>query len=118
VHHVHCESPEAGLFTAVHGTLSFVVWRWAVDPDATQADAAVCHAVALLVAIGLRAWRGRRRRIPWWPTQRRAAPCRCPRRPDPDVDACASARTPPGRPCRAARTGDARQGDGNKPRRM
>lgn len=54
-----------GLFTAVHGTLAFVAWRWAFDAGATRADAAVFHAGVLVLAIALRAWFGRRRRIPW-----------------------------------------------------
>ncbi|MEZ5660881.1 MAG: hypothetical protein R3E83_20930 [Burkholderiaceae bacterium] len=54
-----------GLFTAVHGTLLFVAWRWAVDPQATRADAAASHIAVLIVAIGLRTWYGRRRGIPW-----------------------------------------------------
>lgn len=60
-----------GLFTAVHGTLLFVAWRWVVDAGATRTDAAVCHALVLLAAVALRTWFGRRRRIPWLPTMPR-----------------------------------------------
>lgn len=54
-----------GLFTAVHGTMLFVAWRWLSDPNASRADAAAFHAGVLVVAIGLRVWFGRRRNIPW-----------------------------------------------------
>jgi len=54
-----------GLFTAVHGTLGFVVWRSLAAPEATRADAAAWHAGVLVVALVIRAVVGRRRGIPW-----------------------------------------------------
>lgn len=54
-----------GLFTAVHGTLGFVVWRALVAPDATRADAAAWHAGVLVIALLMRTVVGRRRRLPW-----------------------------------------------------
>lgn len=53
------------LFTAVHGTLGFVLWRSLVAPDATRADAAAWHAGVLVVALALRAWVGHQRQLPW-----------------------------------------------------
>ena len=58
-----------GLFTAVHGTLMFVAWRWAIDPGAARADAAAFHVGVLLAAIAMRAWFGHRRGIPWLPVK-------------------------------------------------
>jgi hypothetical protein len=52
------------LFTAVHGTLLLVVWRWAVDPEAGRPLAAAFQLLALAIAIGLRLWFGRRRGVP------------------------------------------------------
>lgn len=53
-----------GLFTAVHGTLLFVLWRWAFAPEVTRADAAAFHLGVLVIALALRAWFGRRRGVP------------------------------------------------------
>ncbi len=58
------------LFTAVHGTLSFVAWRWSVMPDAPPEAAVGFHALVLAIAIGLRLWFGRRRGVPLRFTQR------------------------------------------------
>lgn len=58
-----------GLFTAVHGTLLFVLWRRFVDVEASRADAAAFHAGVLVVALLLRAWLGRRHGVPWTFTQ-------------------------------------------------
>lgn len=67
-----------GLFTAVHGTLGFVVWRALVAPEATRADAAAWHAGVLVIALLMRAVVGRQRGLPWGfferPAQRRQAP--------------------------------------------
>lgn len=52
------------LFTAVHGTLLLVVWRWAVDPEAGRPLAAAFQLLALAIAIGLRLWFGQRRGVP------------------------------------------------------
>lgn len=60
-----------GLFTAVHGTVLFVLWRWAVQPEAGPAVAAIFHAGVLLVAIRLRLHFGRRRGVPLRFTGRR-----------------------------------------------
>mgnify|MGYP000992548078 CR=1 FL=1 len=54
-----------GLFTAVHGTLGFVVWRTLAAPEATRADAAAWHAGVLVVALAMRAVVGHRRGLPW-----------------------------------------------------
>ncbi len=54
-----------GLFTAVHGTLLFVAWRWAFAPEATRSDAAMWHAGVLVAGLALRWWWGRRRDVPW-----------------------------------------------------
>lgn len=53
------------LFTAVHGTLGFVVWRALAAPEATRADAAAWHVGVLVVALMMRAWVGRQRQLPW-----------------------------------------------------
>ena len=53
-----------GLFTAVHGTLLFVLWRWAVAPDASRWVTASFHLGVLVVAIGLRLAYGRQRGVP------------------------------------------------------
>lgn len=53
------------LFTAVHGTLGFVVWRGLMAPDATRADAAAWHVGVLVVALVMRAVVGRQRHLPW-----------------------------------------------------
>ncbi len=53
------------LFTAVHGTIGFVVWRALVAPDATRADAAAWHAGVLVVAVLMRVVVGRQRGLPW-----------------------------------------------------
>lgn len=63
-----------GLFTAVHGTLGFVLWRTLVAPDATRADAAVWHVGVLVVALLMRAVVGRQRRLPWGFFERSAQP--------------------------------------------
>ncbi len=67
-----------GLFTAVHGTLGFVVWRALAAQEATRADAAAWHAGVLLVALVIRAVVGHRRGLPWGfferPAQTREAP--------------------------------------------
>lgn len=62
------------LSTAVHGTLAFVAWRWAFVPDASRADAAAWHAVALASALAARVWWGRRRQLPWLGLQSTSAP--------------------------------------------
>ena len=54
-----------GLFTAVHGTLGFVVWRALLAPEATRADAAAWHAGVLVIALLIRAVVGRQRGLPW-----------------------------------------------------
>jgi hypothetical protein len=54
-----------GLFTAVHGTLGFVLWRALPAPGATRADAAAWHVGVLVVALLVRAAVGRRRGLPW-----------------------------------------------------
>lgn len=53
------------LFTAVHGTLLFVVWRALVAPDATRADAAAWHLGVLAVALLMRSRVSRQRALPW-----------------------------------------------------
>lgn len=53
------------LFTAVHGTLLFVVWRALLAPEATRADAAAWHLGVLVVALLMRARVGRQRALPW-----------------------------------------------------
>lgn len=52
------------LFTAVHGTFLFVVWRWAVAPDAGREVAAAFHLGVLAVAAVMRLAFGRRRGVP------------------------------------------------------
>lgn len=63
-----------GLFTAVHGTLGFVVWRALMAPDATRADAAAWHAGVLVVAVLMRGVVGRQRGLPWGFFERSAQP--------------------------------------------
>lgn len=53
------------LFTAVHGTLLFVVWRALLAPEANRAHAAAWHAGVLVVALVMRAVIGRQRGLPW-----------------------------------------------------
>lgn len=53
-----------GLFTAVHGTLLFVTWRWLFDPLAGRDVAAGFHLAVLVMAIALRLWWGARRGVP------------------------------------------------------
>ena len=53
-----------GLFTAVHGTLLFVLWRWAAAPDASRMVTASFHIGVLVVAIALRLAYGRQRGVP------------------------------------------------------
>lgn len=53
-----------GLFSAVHGTVLFVAWRWAVDPDAGREAAAAFQVAVLLAALALRLWFGHVRRVP------------------------------------------------------
>jgi hypothetical protein len=60
-----------GLFTAVHGTLGFVVWRAWMAPGATRADAAAWHLGVLVVALMMRAAIGRQRGLPWGFFERR-----------------------------------------------
>jgi len=67
-----------GLFTAVHGTLCFVVWRALMDPEASRADAAAWHAGVLVVALLMRAVIGRQRGLPWGFFERAAPPLRAP----------------------------------------
>lgn len=69
-----------GLFTAVHGTLCFVVWRALVAPDATRAEAAAWHAGVLAVALVMRAVVGRQRGLPWGFFDGPAQPVRAPHR--------------------------------------
>ncbi len=52
------------LFTAVHGTLLFVAWRWAVMPDADRLVSAGFHAGVLVIAIVMRLWFGARLGVP------------------------------------------------------
>ena len=54
-----------GLFTAVHGTLCFVVWRALLAPGATRGDAAAWHVGVLVVALVMRSTIGRQRGLPW-----------------------------------------------------
>jgi hypothetical protein len=54
-----------GLFTAVHGTLGFVVWRALAAPEATRVDAAAWHVGVLVAALLMRAAVGRQRGLPW-----------------------------------------------------
>jgi hypothetical protein len=63
-----------GLFTAVHGTLGFVVWRALMEPAAARADAAAWHAGVLIVALLMRAIIGRQRRLSWGFFERPAQP--------------------------------------------
>jgi uncharacterized membrane protein len=65
-----------GLFTAVHGNLGFVAYRALVAPEATRADAAACHAAALVVALLMRAVVGRQRGLPWGFFERPTQPVR------------------------------------------
>ena len=53
-----------GLFTAVHGTLLFVGWRWAIDPEAGRGTGALFQGGVLVVAVAMRLWFGRRRGVP------------------------------------------------------
>lgn len=53
-----------GLFTAVHGTVLFVLWRWAFAPEATRAENAAFHVGVLVVAVAMRWACGRRRGVP------------------------------------------------------
>lgn len=69
-----------GLFTAVHGTIGFVMWRTLVAPDATRADAAAWHAGVLVVALLMRAAVGRQRGLPWGFFERSAQPAQAPHR--------------------------------------
>ena len=69
-----------GLFTAVHGTLGFVVWRALVAPDATRADAAAWHAGVLGLALLMRAVVGRQRGLPWGFFERSAQAAKAPHR--------------------------------------
>lgn len=64
------------LFTAVHGTLLFVVWRALVAPEATRADAAAWHLGVLVVALLMRAHVGRQRALPWGFFERTPRPLR------------------------------------------
>lgn len=54
-----------GLFTAVHGTLGFVIWRAVAAPDAVPADAAAWHLGVLVVALLMRMVVGHQRGLPW-----------------------------------------------------
>lgn len=60
------------LFTAVHGTFLFVIWRWSVMPDAADEVAVGFHALVLVIAAGMRLWFGARRGVPLRFTQRAA----------------------------------------------
>jgi len=53
-----------GLFTAVHGTVLYLAWRWwsGSPPDANTA--AAFHVAVLAVAVLMRLWWGRRRGVP------------------------------------------------------
>jgi hypothetical protein len=53
------------LFTAVHGTLLFVVWRALAVPEATRADAAAWHLAVLAAALVMRARISRQKALPW-----------------------------------------------------
>jgi uncharacterized membrane protein len=67
-----------GLFTAVHGTLGFVVWRALAAPEATRADAAAWHAGVLVIAILMRAMGGPQPRPAWGFFERPAQPRHAP----------------------------------------
>lgn len=54
-----------GLFTAVHGTLCFVLWRAWVANGANRADAAAWHVGVLVVALLMRWSIGQHRGLPW-----------------------------------------------------
>jgi hypothetical protein len=53
-----------GLFTAVHGNLLLVLWRWIAVPEAGRGTAAAFQLGVLAVAIGMRLWFGARRGVP------------------------------------------------------
>lgn len=53
-----------GLFTAVHGTLLFVLWRWLVAPEAGREVAAAFQWLVLVIAIAMRLWIGAQRGVP------------------------------------------------------
>lgn len=67
-----------GLFTAVHGTLGFVIWRGLVKPEATRADAAAWHVGVLVIALLMRAVVSRQRDLPWGFFERSTQPSRTP----------------------------------------
>jgi uncharacterized membrane protein len=67
-----------GLFTAVHGTVLFVAWRWAVQPQAGHATAAVFHLGVLAAAVAMRLWFGRQRGVPLRFTREPAARAHAP----------------------------------------
>lgn len=67
-----------GLFTAVHGTLGFVVWRAMVAPEAARAEAAVWHAGVLVIALLMRAVVVQQRRLPWGFFEASAQPLQTP----------------------------------------
>ena len=69
-----------GLFSAVHGTFLFVVWRWAVDPDAGRETAAAFQVAVLVAAIALRLWFGHARRVPLRFSKPEVEPLRMPAR--------------------------------------
>lgn len=70
-----------GLFTAVHGTLGFVIWRALMAPEATRTDAALWHVGVLVLAWLMRTAIGRRRGLPWGFFERRPQPRSWGRRP-------------------------------------
>jgi uncharacterized membrane protein len=53
-----------GLFTAVHGNLLFVLWRWAFEPDASRLTSASFHLLVLAVAVVMRLGYGHQRKVP------------------------------------------------------
>ncbi len=53
-----------GLFTAVHGNVLFVVWRWTFEPDASRMTSAGFHALVFIVALAMRLWFGHQRKVP------------------------------------------------------
>jgi hypothetical protein len=62
------------LFSAVHGSLMVVAWRWVIDPEVDRPLSASLHLLSLVLAIGLRLWFGHHRGVPIRFAQPMAAP--------------------------------------------
>ena len=64
------------LFNAVHGTLLHVIWRWTVDPAASESAQLVFQALTVAAALAPRLSFGRRFRAPlrFWPAAPSSAP--------------------------------------------